>query len=377
MLPARATEWAMCTFTPLDRVPSPAPVASGSMPRAILFAGLALLGQVGCTGSTAQTPPARGGTTLDEVVSWDTTIQLQETLDVISVSPRVALERGGGFLVADAREAQIRTYDGAGHLLHRFGTRGRGPGEFERIAAVARLSSGEILAADMGGRLTVFDSLGRTVTRTMKSRLAPIYDISRASDGQILMTGRLTGTSSTPLVHLLDPRTGEITRSFFPQPKHPRRLAGAYTFTGFADAVQRGDTTAVLFALADSIYIVNGKGEISEIIPLPLRSYRQLTTPYPATAPPREVQAWTESFSTFSQIFWLSSDGSFLVQFFDMAGLEPQWRLARVSRDGRVIFEVPSSPRLLAVSESAPHRLYFVDPASPTPNQWAVAFLRQ
>jgi hypothetical protein len=86
------------------------------------------------------------------------------------------------------------------------------------------------------------------------------------------------------------------------------------------------------------------------------------------------AREWFGRFSLLSDVFWLR-DG-FLVQYQDRAGVEPRWRLLRLTRDGRTLFESVDTPRLLAV-DSASETLWFVRPGSPTPDEWSAAHLRE
>src|SRR5690606_24498309 len=102
-------------------------------------------------------------------------VELQETRDVVVVEARIALDPRGGFLVGDLREAQARRFGPDGNLLWYLGRPGEGPGEFSGVSAVRRTPSGEIVIADIRGRVTRVDSTGQTV----------IDDFTAVSRGQI------------------------------------------------------------------------------------------------------------------------------------------------------------------------------------------------
>lgn len=313
-------------------------------------------------------------TQIQDVVDIVEEIELQEGAGVINVSPRVNIDSGGGFIVADPRENQVRIYSPAGELVRYFGRKGHGPGEFERVSAAVRLGSGDILTVDMGGRLTRFAPDGTEVRKTHATPLFPIYDVAVVNDTLIALAGRLRGQSTSPLIHLWNLRKGGIVRSFF-QPDAPSpEFQKVYAFTGFADVAVRGDTLAVAFALSDTIYLFGLEGDERRRVKVPFRSFRTLSAPMPSESDPEKFREWTESFSTLSHLFW-SPDGTFLVQFFDMAGHEAQWRLLHMGSDGTPLFEVQNSPRLLAVLESQ-QALVFMSPASETPNKWALARIK-
>lgn len=74
---------------------------------------------------------------------------LEERTDVITVGPRVMPDAGGAFLVADAKEQQIRAYAQDGSLQSVFGRPGRGPGEFTAPVSARRMATSEVVVADL------------------------------------------------------------------------------------------------------------------------------------------------------------------------------------------------------------------------------------
>jgi hypothetical protein len=279
----------------------------------------------------------------------DSDVQLQENADVINVDPRVTIEPDGGFLVADPNEAQIRVYSPRGRLRRYFGRRGRGPGEFDRLTAAARLPSGRIVAADMDGTLTVFDSAGAHVLATAETRLVPLYNIAVLDENRIAITGRLAGVQRSRLVHVWDFSVGRIVSSFFYSPPPRPGFESAFSFTGTADLAVHGDTVATIFALADTVYLFGLNGEPRGKIPLNSRGFRKLRDPMPRRVKLRGLNRWLESFSAAARIKW-SPDGAFYVGYFDMVDREVRWRLVRLSPNGAGSFELRESPELLSIS---------------------------
>lgn len=310
--------------------------------------------------------------TLDEAVAWTGEVRLEENDEVINVSPRVYPD-GDGFLVADSKEAQIRRYGPDGRLRARLGRRGAGPGEFQYVIAAVRLSSGEILAADMMGTLTIFSPRGDSVRHTARTPLGPLYEVVPLDDSLVVLVGRVGASAETPLMHLWDVRRDTIVRSFFPAPQGRGELQSAYMFTGFADAAVRGDTIATIFALSDTVRMYTRDGREVGKVAIPFRHFRRLESGMPQQGGPAELQEWMESYSAASGLFWLS-DGTFLVQYYDQRDAETVWRLLRMTRDGRPLMEIVDSPKLLAGSE--PDALTFVKPGAEAPNVWSRARLR-
>src|SRR5690625_3592045 len=86
------------------------------------------------------------------------TIALEESDSVLTVAPTVVSDPLGGFIVADARDAQVRLYDHSGRLKKLVARPGSGPGEVQAPTAVVRRADGHILVADvMAGAILEFD----------------------------------------------------------------------------------------------------------------------------------------------------------------------------------------------------------------------------
>jgi hypothetical protein len=63
----------------------------------------------------------RDGRPFDELFVVVDTLIMEESPTVVTVAPRVSLDSGGGFLVADAAEHQVRVYTSRGRLAQVFG----------------------------------------------------------------------------------------------------------------------------------------------------------------------------------------------------------------------------------------------------------------
>jgi hypothetical protein len=351
-----------------DRVP-PLPLTCRTVLRALPPLSVFLLLCNACRGAAAET--GSSSHSLQEVFRWEDTITLEEPPGIITVRPTVKFDSGGGFLVADLRETEIRRYAANGRLIHHWGDEGPGPWEFQTLAGAVR-SGNRIYAADRGGKILVFGAGGERDT-IVQAPLMPIYDIHAIGTGDslLLLTGRLTDQARGELLHLWNMKTYRIVHSFFPVPPHPERLAQAYRFAGYPSVAMRGDTIATSFSLSDSLSFFSVDGRQLPSLALPFRNFRPIRRAPPNTDLQRDREIWLEEFSRISQVFW-SGDGSFYVQYFDMKDTQPQWRLLRVDRQGNARFELQDSPRLLAASASDT-RLYFVTPGSEVPNRWSVA----
>jgi hypothetical protein len=307
---------------------------------------------------------------IEQAVVWKGEVALEENQRVINVSPAVSPDVGGMYLVSDALEQQIRIYGPEGRLRSTFGRRGSGPGEFQHLNSVVRLPDGTVLAADMGGEITHFDSTGTRVTSTSRSGLGPLYRIVPVDDSTVVLVGRKAGRMSTPLVHVWDVRGRRILRSLYPAPQGPPGFASSYAVNGFADVAVRGDTLAVLFALEDTVHLFDRRGRALGKVPVPYRAFRPMREPLPEHASPAAIERWEQSFSSSTNLFWLR-DGSFLVQYLDQKNSDRSFGLLRMTRRGGGDWEVAGSPRLLAVRPEG--LLVFVKPGAEAPNRWSLA----
>lgn len=99
---------------------------------------------------------------------------------------------GGGVIVADGGENEVREYDANGNYVATWGREGGGPGEFRNIDALERWGIDSVAVWDMFGRsLTVFDmagKLGRTSRVPTDSNLSLVGTIP----DRRLVFGRVT-----------------------------------------------------------------------------------------------------------------------------------------------------------------------------------------
>jgi hypothetical protein len=278
-------------------------------------------------------------------------------------------------LVADASEGQIRVYSVTGHLRRYFGRLGNGPGEFRRLAAAKRLPSGNIVAADMSGTITVFDSLGTKVLSTANAPLAPVYNVVVLDESHAVITGRKREDAQANLVHLVDITTGRVEKSFFPSPRPPRGLEGAYAFAGTADVAVRGDTAAAIFALSDTVFLFRiPDGTQVGKVPFRAGHFRTIERPMPIRQSLGKLDSWLGSFSAAARLFW-APDESFFISFYDTATPnELEWGLLRVAPRGAASFEISNAPKLLSVSP-VDASLVFMNPGSEAPNVFSIASL--
>jgi len=322
-----------------------------------------------CSGADAK--PVREAK-LADVLRFTSDVRLEENAEVVNVTPRVYVDRSGSFLVGDSKENQVRVYSANGALRRHFGRQGNGPGEFNRISGVSRLPSGDVVVADMGGMITIFDSLGSNVRHTVRIPVLPMSSLVVLDETHVVVTGPL-GSGEGPKIHIVELPGGKVTRSFFTPPPPPPGLASAHKFTGGVSVEIHGDTAAAIFALADTVYLLGLDGKPRGKLPFHSGFYRQMNTPMPLNAPQPVLEKWEASFSTTSRIFW-APDGSFLVTYYDRVDHDPAWRWLHLARDGTGLFEVRDAPMLLSVASDS--SLIFVKPGSDVPNVLSRARVR-
>ncbi len=319
---------------------------------------------------------------LDRHVSWLGNVQLEENDTVVNVLARVNLDRGGGYLVADEQENQIRVYGPTGQLRGHFGRKGSGPKEFVFLHGAMRLSTGEVLGVDYQGKGVLFDSTGATAVKTFAAPVAPVQFVRLVDDTLVLLGGKGIPGRGRPAgtrLHLWNLRRGEVTRSFFTPPIAGRAHTLAANVGGFVSADLHRDSVAAVFALSDTIYVFGQNGGTAEPrkLPIPFQHFRPLSESRPIpgdAASVVEAHEWVGSYSMVSDVFWLR-DGGFLVQYQDREGSTPHWRLLRMRADGTRMWEEVGTPMLLAV-DPRDETLIFMKPGSLTADAWALARLR-
>jgi len=317
---------------------------------------------------------AGAGPALEYVRSFD----VEETDDVVNVTPNVGIDPRGGFLVADPSEAQIRRYSPDGKLLWFAGRQGQGPGEFTGVTSIVRLASGGIVAADRNGRLTFFDADARRVTRTVETKLRRVEDLEILDDSTLLMSGVDNTGHPGPRLHVWSIPGNAVERRFFAPFSHQTNRTAA-TAAGFVTASLRGDTIAATFGSSDTIYFFTRDGREAGRIPLASQHFR----PAPkigasrTITDPRERAEWVSRFDIVAGVHWLP-DGTLVVMYQSIVAeqaLGRRWHLLGLDRSGARRFEFHNvSPQVLGADPSS-RTVLLVPPDAEAPNRWTVARL--
>ena len=300
-------------------------------------------------------------------------IELAESQAVMNVTPRVKLDpRVGSWWPTPARHRSGGIPPTA-PVLSDFGRKGRGPGEFLRLSAALRADRNAIVAVEINGRISRFDSAGHLAGSTRQTPLGPVYNATLADDSLLVLAGRLGGRGDTPLLHVWSLRRDTLLRSFFRPPAPPNGMEGTYAFAGTADVTARGDTLAAVFALTDTVYLFDSRGRTLEKIAIPFRGFRRPSERMPVRASIDEYRLWASHFSAISQVFW-QSDGSFLVQYFDTNGVEPEPAPAANDTARRAALRSEGQPAAARGGGFRPGNV-LPAPRGGTPSSWVVARL--
>lgn len=300
------------------------------------------------------------------------TIALEESGEVINVSPEVVVDDDGSFLIADGRERRVRIYGPRGDLVTQFGREGDGPGEFGMPTRVWRQGDSGLMVVDMSRGFMEFDSSGHRFLKGSAMPVELLYTADPLSVDYTLVAALVRGsTDPRPLLHVWDRETETFLHSFFPTPGDSLTRLAARNF-GWADFARRGDSIAAISAFTDTLFLFDPAGQELGRVPLPIRDFRRIRS-YDPRSSIVELEEWLGDLHLLVGVHWLN-DGSLLVQYQRPQGADNEWNLLRMTVAGDRIFDLHHTPELLAVDDD---RLFFVDPQSLTPNRWAVTRLRE
>lgn len=124
--------------------------------------------------------------------------------------------------------------------------------------------------------------------------------------------------------------------------------------------------------MVDTLYFFSLQGLPVESVPLPFGNFRRLET---TSLDDRTVAAylrWAAEIDRIGTVDW-QLDGTLIVQADRRVGAEHEFTLLHLGRDGTFLHEAVGTPRLLTTDGES---LYFLDPASPTPDKWVISRYR-
>lgn len=313
---------------------------------------------------------------LDGLVEWIDPLEFQETPAVPFIDPRVAIDGDTGYLIVDAPASQVRVYGQDGRLVTYFGREGDGPGEFRDLRGVARLPSGNLVTVDFTGRVAEWTANGGLL-RDHRPSLAGPMGVSPISDTLVaIVTAPMyeaTGSDEFPWVRLFDLSRSELGAQLLTlrsaSLSRTRSMQGEYNPT-------LGRRFALTWGVLDSLWIVQLDPPSVRRMALDsdlVRANRPVVDRPSDTVGFRE---WMTS-STFANAAFSSPNGGWLVSLWrPRLGGETHWGLLRLDENGRRVWEVHPTPRLMAVD---PHSgvLIFVESSGVLPNRFDRARLRK
>lgn len=312
---------------------------------------------------------------LDEMVRLEGSLTLEETPEVLNVHMRVTIDPRGGFLIADAGEAQFREYDTDGALRGYFGARGDGPGEFRNPRAMVRLPAFGLLAFDRDRRAALFDPENGELVRSYATDFGPLEAARSLGDSLVVVASPAMGDRLGPQIHLWDPADGQTVAGFF-EPTVEEEMRPFVSMMALTVIDVRADTVAAVFSASDTIYLFDEDGRALERFAFASAAFRPVRQPREdLAADPLAPIRWAGSFDVVSGLHWLPS-GEFLIQYQTMDD-EGGWlyRTLHVARDGSWLGEAVDTPRLFTVEPDGP-TLYFENPQVGVPNEWVYGRLR-
>jgi hypothetical protein len=221
---------------------------------------LVLLGPA-CKAADNGSPPPSAEVSVRLVRSSDLvtridTIELggQDSVPLVRLSG-VFWADGGRILIADVSEANAKLYGQDGRLLLVLGSKGSGPGQFQRPRYPFIDSHGRLIVAEETGLVSYFDSSGTFVKRVSVGGGMGISSFSVRENGNIIVTG----WPAEPGVLGEFDSLGILKRRFIPRRSPPvtdDAKNPAWTSVTQYWHVPLGDTVVVSATVSDSLWYV-------------------------------------------------------------------------------------------------------------------------
>ncbi len=306
------------------------------------------------------------GREFDELFVVVDSLVLEESETVVTVRPEVSLDLGGGFLVADSREHQVRVYSPTGELEQVFGVGTERVDSIRRPYDAVRMTNGDILVGNVLGPITVIPKRPTDPSWFIPSPLRTVRNFEMLTERDVLFVGPDSAPAAASL-HIWDSSRREIVKSFFPPPQHLDQGV-TVTFPSVRTAI-KGNLLAAVYTLSDTLVLFDLAGTEISRIRIPIDPFIAPTGPLPQVATPAERQAWVNQFTHIMSVFWIEDD-QLIVQWAKGTGLGVDWGLVQVDTTGRRVWAVAPAPRLLAVRND---EFFFQDPRAGARNRWLVA----
>jgi len=296
-------------------------------------------------------------------------IVFEERPDVVTVSPVMVIDPGGGFLIADRREHQVRVYARTGKLQQVIGAGTERAGSLRRPHSADRLPNGDIIATNLApGILTLVPARQEEPEQFIQVPLSPLHGVLALDEHRVLLMGK-DAPYPTRFLHIWDLERRQIVRSFLPPPQHLDSVV-VKTF-GRGHATRRGNRLAVFHELSDTLRFCDLDGnELSRV-----RIPGDFVLPHGRT--PRlnsvpEAIAWADQFTFLSDVFWIGDD-EIIVLWSVGSGDHLSWGLVQMDTAGNRTWTLSPAPRLFGVRDG---EFFFQDLRADEPNRLIVAHRR-
>ncbi len=223
------------------------------------------------------------------------------------------VDGSGNMLLGDVSESNVKLFDGTGKLLHVFGRKGDGPGEFSQPRFPRFGPDGLIYVADAQlSRITIFRPNGDLVRTVPLFEFSPLMGFELLGHGGFVVTGP-GGENNTVYVFS---SAGRLTSSFLSRNRlRPEqdsdapiwRTASQY-WLGVAN-----DTVYVCTTLSDSLWTMPLDGAKIAGRRLILPGYIQPSSPAAPLRGAPEIMSWLKTFHIAAAI--QASDSMVLIPF--------------------------------------------------------------
>ncbi len=339
----------------------------------------ALVVAAACDGAAARAPLSATndritvveGQAFDDVFVVVDTLILEESPSVVTVAPHVSIDSGGGFLVADPAEHQVRVYTDRGKLRQVFGQGTDRVDSIKSPGRAQRLSNGGILVVNLQGPVTLIPGRLAEPSTFISESLLTARGVEQFDTGEILVVGSDSSPPSATLFHL-DLARRRITAGFFPPPGHLDKWVTAYMSA--VRTARRGDRIAAVHMLSDTLVIFDRLGRELSRIRIPIDPFVVPTGPLPNLKTVAERYAWLAPFTMVMDVFWLD-EGDVVVQWAKAIGngLVADMGVLQMDTAGTRIWAIAPSPVLVAVRG---RDFFFREPNNKAPNRWMIAHRR-
>lgn len=287
--------------------------------------------------------------------------------NILGSIPLLYVDVNENIIGTQTQQGTIKIFDNNGNLIHTYGKKGRGPGDFMYPTSTIRLNSGNLLTADFLGKLSLFNPTGDSLIRVYKIKLMPITQLKQINDKKVVIVGRNRAAKKPKLLHIFNLSKGTITKSFLDSPFliQENKYAGIFsTFANLATIDVKDGKIAVMLVPFPSIKIYTDEGIYIKTIDLSLKNFKRVKKIDKSHLTTEEFNTYLTTFSVINNIFWLN-DNSFLLDYYRFikysrsGNRKTIHHLVKISANGHVIFELKNTPRLTGAKRGY---LYFSDP---------------